>query len=195
MEAAFVIYELMWYAVFLFTLSHGWKRAGPVFFIPAILWGFLLEFSAQEIFSRYYYGSGFLFYLMNVPLCISLTWASLMYWGYFLAVEKLKLKSTLKIAIATALPLLLLDVLLFEPLAKIFGYWVWTPESVWFGSPIGNVVGWFFVIALYTLAYHLIVTNVREKWKQLAANLLVIIPNLIILMLILRAWIAIFGLL
>lgn len=195
METAFVAFELAWYAAFAATIYYGWKRVGAAFFVPAAIWGFLLEFSAQELFARYHYGGGFLVYVLNVPLCISLAWASLMYWGYYYATEKMRIGSTAKIALATALPLLAIDVLILEPLAKIFGYWTWTPESVWFGSPIGNIVGWFFVIVLFAGAYHLVEMRIKEGWKRLLANMLAIAPNLVVLMIILQLWLSIFGML
>jgi len=53
-----------------------------MFFLPAIVWGILIEFLTQEIYLHYHYGLGFLLNILNVPLNISLAWATLLYWGY-----------------------------------------------------------------------------------------------------------------
>lgn len=197
LKASFLAYETIWCALFLFSISHALKNFGKnktvAFFCPAILWGFLLEFATQEIFQRYYYGSGFLVYLLNVPVFISLAWGSQIYWGFFLAKEKLKLSGFFKISIAAALPLLLADALVFEPLAKTFGYWIWTPESVWFDSPIGNLYGWFWVIVLYLTAFQFVESKKTGFNGKFLLNILFIIPSLIALILLLKIWTFFFG--
>src|SRR3989344_65599 len=196
-DLAFAIYELLWLVIFAFALAHSARKYGKgwtaAFFAPALFWGFLLEFASQEIFARYHYGGGFLVYALNVPLCISLAWAALIYFGYVFASHDLKIKNPLKAGVVAAIPLAAMDFFLFEPLAKIFGYWVWTPESVWFGSPLGNVYGWFFVVVLYVAAF-VYLESVRGGWKKrLAFNFALILPRLMVLMALLQAWANLFG--
>ena len=188
----FLIFELVGIAAFILTSYHSSVRKGVwptlVFLLPAALWGFIIEFMTQEVFMRYHYGSEFMLYLLNVPLCIALYWAVLIYWGYKLAKGRLRLKNRAQVGLVTAIPLLAIDFLILEPLAKTFGYWVWTPETIWFGAPIGNFVGWFTVIFLYAVSYDFSVSRFKEPKKQLALNLALIIPSLTLLLVILKLW-------
>ena len=194
---AFVAYELLWFAIFGFALFHSVKRQGggktAAFFAPAVLWGFLIEFAAQEIFARYHYGGGFLFYVLNVPANISLAWAALIYFGFIFASKDIKIKNPLKAGVAAAVPLVMLDFFLFEPLAKIFGYWIWTPESVWFGSPIGNLYGWFFVVLLYVAGFSAVESKGFSWKKNIGIGFALIIPELVILVCLLMAWVVTLG--
>ena len=85
-QAIFVLNEVIWFSIFAFVLGFSVKKQGfkhsAVFFLPAVVWGLLLEYATQEVFHRYQYGDGFLVYVVNVPLCISLAWAALMYISY-----------------------------------------------------------------------------------------------------------------
>jgi len=87
-----------------------------------------------------------------------------------------------------------LDLFVFEPLAKIFGYWAWTHESIWFGSPVGNIIGGFLVIMLFIYSGELIIARIKGDMQQLAASFAAMTPNLIILIGVLKVWITLFGL-
>jgi uncharacterized membrane protein len=153
----------------------------------------LLEYATQEVFLRYHYGEGFLIYIVNVPLNISLAWTALMYISYWIITQKLQFKNSIKIAVAASVPLLLIDFLVIETTAKLFGFWVWTPESVWFGSPIGNIYGWFWVIVLYLSVYHFVNRRVAEWKKALLINLTAVGVRAIILVALLFVWDSAFG--
>lgn len=66
MQPIFVLYEAIWFSVFVFALGFSVKSQGfkqtVVFFLSALIWGLLLEYATQEVFHRYYYGGGFLVY-------------------------------------------------------------------------------------------------------------------------------------
>ncbi len=191
-QTIFVVNEVIWFSVFLFVLSFSVRRQGfkqsVVFFLPAVVWGLLLEYATQEIFHRYFYGSGFLIYVANVPLNISLAWAALMYISYTIITRKVKLKNSIAIAAIASVPLLLLDFFVLEPTAKIFGLWTWTPSSIWFGSPIGNVYGWFWVIVLYLSFYHFLCQKTSDWRKALPINLGLIVLRVVILIGLLQLW-------
>jgi len=197
LKLSFVLYELAWMAVFALVIHHAvtrWGRAKTAaFFVPAIFFGFLLEWATQEVFTRYHYGEGFLVYVFNVPLNISLAWAALLYFGYGLAKEKVGQAHPLKAAAVAGVALVAIDLLVFEPLAKTFGYWVWTPPGGWFDSPVGNVYGWFWVVVLYLGAFQWIE---QKKWdwkKKLAAGLLAIAPLTLALTALLKIYEAVLG--
>jgi uncharacterized membrane protein len=191
-QAIFVLNELIWFSVFALVLGFSVKKQGfkhsSVFFLPAILWGLLLEYATQEIFQRYRYGGGFLVYIANVPLNISLAWASLMFITYWLFTHKIKLKNSITVAVTASLPLLVLDFFILEPTAEIYGLWTWTPQSIWFGSPLGNVYGWFWVIVLYLSFYQFIVQKINNWEKALALNLGIITLRVLILIALLQVW-------
>ena len=132
-------------------------------------------------------------YVANVPLNISLAWAALMYISYWFVTQKLQLKNSMGIAVAASFPLLLFDVFVLEPTAKIFGFWVWTPQSVWFGSPLGNVYGWFWVIVLYLSFYHFLIEKIKDWRKTLALNLALIVLRVILLIGLLQIWKIVLG--
>ena len=179
------------------VLSFSVKKLGfkqsAVFFVPAVVWGLLLEYTTQEVFNRYHYGGGFLIYVGNVPLNISLAWASLMFISYWFITTKVHLKNSVVVAVAASIPLLLLDVFLLEPSAKVFGYWTWTPESLWFGSPIGNIYGWFWVIVLYLSFYHFLAMKTSDWRKALPLNLGLIVPRIVVLVALLQIYKVILG--
>jgi uncharacterized membrane protein len=191
-QAIFVLNEVIWFFVFAIVLGFSVKKIGLrrslVFFLPAVIWGLLLEYATQEVFHRYYYGSGFLVYIANVPLNISLAWAALMYISYWFVTKKVQLKNPLVVAVVASFPLLLLDFFVLEPSAKIFGYWTWTPPSIWFGSPIGNVYGWFWVIVLYLSFYNLLCEKINDWRKALPLNLGLIAVRIAILIALLQIW-------
>lgn len=98
------------------------------------------------------------------------------------------MKNSMAVAVAGSVPLFLLDTFVLEPTAKFFGFWVWTPQSIWFGSPIGNVYGWFWVIALYLSFYHYLRENTNDWRKALLLNLGLIILRVIIFIALLQIW-------
>ena len=197
LQPIFLLYEAIWFSIFLLTLIFSVKNQGfkqsAVFFLPAIVWGLLLEYATQEVFLRYHYGQGFQFYVVNVPLNIALAWASLMYISYWLISQKIGLKNFLAIAFGASIPLLLLDVFVLEPTAKVFGFWAWTPQGLWFGSPVGNIYGWFWVIVLYLSFYLFLNLKIRDWRKGLFINLGLISIRVVILIALLQIWKFIFG--
>ena len=196
-QLIFIIYELFWFIFFVFMLGYSVRKQGfkqsAVFFLPAVVWGLLLEYATQEVFHRYHYGGSFLVYVANVPLCISLAWAGLMYISYYFITQKLQLKNSIVVALAASVPLLLLDVFVLEPTAELFGFWVWTPLGMWFGSSLGNVYGWFWVIVLYLSFYQFLHWKTNDWRKALLINLGLIVVRVIILIALLQVYKMAFG--
>ncbi len=192
LQTVFLLNEAIWLFVFALTLvfSVRWQglRHSAVFFLPAVIWGLLLEYATQEVFQRYHYGDGFLIYIANVPLNISLAWASLMFITYWFFSQKVELKNSIAVAVAASVPLLILDFLVLEPSAKIYGLWTWTPPSLWFESPLGNVYGWFWVIVLYLSFYNFLTTKTSDWRKALSINLSLLLLRVVILIGLLELW-------
>lgn len=196
-ELSYVLFELPWYVLFVFAVLHAVKIWGnaktAVFFIPAVLWGILLEYANQEVFKSYHYGSGFLFYVLGEPLALGFAWAALIYFGYVFAARHWKIKEYWKVPVAASFPLLAFDFLVLEPLAKTFGYWVWTKPGFWFDAPLSNFYGWFWVVVLYLTVFQSI-TSKKWGWKEaLAVNLLAIPPLVGVLILLLKVYKAVAG--
>ena len=192
LQTVFLLNEAIWLFVFALTLvfSVRWQglRHSAVFFLPAVIWGLLLEYATQEVFQRYHYGDGFLIYIANVPLNISLAWASLMFITYWFFSQKVELKNSIAVAVAASVPLLIFDFLVLEPVAKIYGLWTWTPPSLWFESPLGNVYGWFWVIVLYLSFYNFLTTKTSDWRKALSINLSLLLLRVVILIGLLELW-------
>ena len=197
LQPILVLDEVIWFCIFVLVLGFSVKKQGfkqsAVFFLPAIVWGLLLEYATQEVFHRYYYGGGFLVYVANVPVFISLAWAALMYISYWLVTQKLHLKNSIAIAVAATGPLLLVDALILEPTAKFFGFWTWTPPGIWFGSSIGNLYGWFWVIVLYLSFFNFLRWKTNDWRKALLINLGLIVLRVVILIALLQVYKTAFG--
>lgn len=196
-QPIFVIYELFWFSFFVFMLGYSVRKQGfkqsAVFFLPAVVWGLLLEYATQDVFHRYHYSENFLVNVGNVPLCIALAWAGLMYISYYFVTQKLQLKNSIAVALTASIPLLLLDIFILEPTAELFGFWVWTPHGIWFGSSVGNVYGWFWVIVLYLSFYHFLRWKTNEWRKALMINLGLISIRVISLIALLQLYKIAFG--
>ncbi len=61
----------------------------------------------------------------------------------------------LQASILTGIFAVLYDLFL-DPVAVSLGIWVWSVEGQWFGVPIRNFVGWFFIASTVTLIYLLL---------------------------------------
>lgn len=92
-----------------------------------------------------------------------------------------------------SVPLLLVDILVLEPTAKWFGFWVWTPSGLWFGSPFGNLYGWFWVIVLYLSFYQFLNLRFKDQKKGLVLNLASLVIRIAILIVLLEIWKWVFG--
>jgi hypothetical protein len=50
-----------------------------LFFIPAVLWGFIVELTAMYLYDLYYYPSKYFLTLFDVPLSMAFGWATAAY--------------------------------------------------------------------------------------------------------------------
>ncbi len=174
-KLSFVLYELAWTAVFFAALIHGGNRWGigrtAAFFIPAVAFGWLLEWGFQTLYGGYHYGEGFLLYAANVPVSVALTWATLAYWGYWLVSVKLRIRHTLVAPALTALFMVVVDALHFEPMAYWFGYWSWTQPGPWFGASADNFLLWFLTPLMQLSVFQWADAKDWPAWKRLLLGL------------------------
>jgi hypothetical protein len=180
-----VIFELFLWVVFILALIDGFHRFGLknglLFFIPLIIYGWILEESAIAIFHRYAYTPGFLVKFLDAPFSIAVGWAAILYSGIIIA-EGLSL-SRFKTALFVALWGLSIDFSM-DALAVKFGYWTWFPPAdvilPYFNVPVSNFVGWFIILSCFTY-FHL---YGRDKWyRKIFLGFDALLPSLPLLLL------------
>ncbi|PIN98454.1 MAG: hypothetical protein COT90_04255 [Candidatus Diapherotrites archaeon CG10_big_fil_rev_8_21_14_0_10_31_34] len=183
------LFEVFWFITLILSFIHfskqtSWKDA-CVFFIPALIWGYSLEFFGIIIYKMYFYPTqNYILVLFNVPLTIAAGWATMLYLGYYLTTKLLHAKKNIKMDIETALISTSFDIILLEPLAFIYKLWIWTQNNLWFGAPLLNFIGWFFGISIFMATYGFTTNKVKDKNKQLTLMLILLIPAKIFLHLI-----------
>jgi len=161
------IFETFLWLVFILALVDGFRRygfkSGLIFFIPLIIYGWVLEESAIAIFHRYAYTPDFLITYLDAPFCIAAGWTAILYSGIVIA-ESLSL-SRFKAALFVALWGLSIDFSM-DAVAVRFGYWTWFPPAdvtlPYFNVPVSNFVGWFIILSCFTY-FHL---YGRDKWYR-----------------------------
>jgi uncharacterized membrane protein len=170
--------SLWMYAAFAFTLIHASKGMGfkgtTIFFSIALLSGFLSEYAGTAygwIYGSYYYQSLHPFFFGLVPLATPISWAIIIYACFTLTnmfyqgfggKEITRSKKNMSIAIGLLLLLSIIDGLIavnldmiLDPVAvspQVSG-WIWIGGGAYFGIPISNYVGWFFVTLVSTLLF------------------------------------------
>ncbi len=180
-----VIFELFLWFMFILALIDGFRRFGfkngLLFFIPLIIYGWILEESAIAIFRRYAYTPGFLIKLMDAPFCIAAGWAAILYSGIVIT-EGLRL-SRFKTALFVALWGLSIDFSM-DALAVRFGYWTWFPPTdvilPYFNVPVSNFIGWFIILSCFTY-FHLRGRN--KRYRKILMGFDAILPSLPLLLL------------
>jgi hypothetical protein len=179
-----IIFEVFLWFLFICALRDGFKRFGLknflLFFVPLIIYGWILEESAIAIFHRYAYTSGFLVTFLDAPFCIAAGWTAILYSAIVIA-ENLRL-SRFKTALFVALWGLGIDFSM-DALAVRFGYWTWFPPAdvilPYFHVPVSNFVGWFIILSCFTY-FHLMGRN--ERYRNLLMGFDAMLPSLPLLL-------------
>jgi hypothetical protein len=161
------IFETFLWLLFILALVDGFRRYGLkngfLFFIPAFVYGWLLEESAITIFQRYYYSPDFLLSYRDAPFSVAAGWATILYSGIVIS-EYLSL-SRFKTALFVALWGLCIDFSM-DALAVRFTYWTWTFREYsflpYFNVPVSNFIAWFICLFLFTY-FHLLGRNKRYR--------------------------------
>ena len=138
-----VVFEVAVGILYLATIHHAIKRHNGERLLVAcgivgtIMW--LQEYLAMNVLSsNLYHYNGFSTWLGDVPLAIVLSWIVVYYVSFTVSV---KTHSYLVGALAGST----VDLAL-EPLAFLWGLWIWRPDTysilTYWTAPIGNAFGW-----------------------------------------------------
>jgi hypothetical protein len=154
-----ILFETFLWLIFIVAIVDGFRRFGLknglIFFIPLVIYGWVLEESAIAIFHRYAYTPDFFVKYLDAPVSIAAGWTAILYSGIIIA-ESLHL-SKFKSALFVAFWGLSIDFSM-DALAVRFGYWTWFPPKdvnlPYFHVPVSNFVGWFIILSSFTF-FHL----------------------------------------
>ena len=158
----FITFELVAYALSALCFVHAFKKGtGNVLrLLAGIIFGVLLELATIRQLHAYSYGT-FPTMILDVPLCIGVSWGSILY-------------SAMEFSDASSLPWLarpILDGLLalnidlaMDAIAIRLGMWDWGRglDFQYFGVPYANFWAWFWVISSFSFGYRLLAR--RNDW-------------------------------
>ena len=102
--------------------------------------------------------------LVLVTIFVGIGWIANTYPAYHFSVyllnlyeefEKFNKKTALIISVTSGLFGVIYD-LFIDPVAVMLNVWEWSRSGPWFGVPIANFIGWFFIILSITAGYLLV---------------------------------------
>lgn len=143
-------------------------RRGLFFISLSFFIGLVAEIEGVKhgtVFGGQYVYKEMAFMIKGVPLIVPFYWAAFIYTGYSIVNSFLewmyKEKPSIKNNLLFLLPILIIldgDLvvaidLFMDPLEVRAGSWTWLNGGPYFGVPIGNFVGWFFVTILTTTIF------------------------------------------
>ncbi len=152
----FITFEIIAYALSALCFVHAFKNGtGNVLrLLAGILFGLLLELATIRQLNAYEYGI-FPVMVLDVPLCIGVSWGSILY-----SAMEFSDASTLLYFLRPALDgLLALNIdLAMDTIAIRLGMWDWGQglEFQYFGVPYANFWAWFWVISSFSFGYRLL---------------------------------------
>ena len=158
----FITFEIVAYSLSVLCFVHAFKKGtGNVLrLLAGIIFGVLLELATIRQLHAYSYGN-FPTMILDVPLCIGVSWGSILY-------------SAMEFSDASSLPWLarpILDGLLalnidlaMDAIAIRLGMWDWGRglNFQYFGVPYANFWAWFWVISSFSFGYRLLAH--RKDW-------------------------------
>lgn len=151
-----VLFEVLFILLFVLALIHGIRRYSAkrvllAFTIIAVM--VAVEENASMLLTRDYAYYGYYLWIGEFPVCIMLGWIAVAYLGFLIA-------SRVNNVVIGAAAAASVDLIL-EPVAYFFGLWVWhntVSVPLYFGSPIQNAAGWFFLTWIGVLILKKLVT-------------------------------------
>ena len=154
---AFIIFEITTYILFITCFINAWRKGFNFVteLFGALLFGLILEYINANSLADYHYGQ-FLVMIKNIPLCVGIGWAIIIYSSMLLS-DNLGFSLWTR-PVVDALLALNIDISMDIIAIRLgSGMWVWgwadqrlRWTSEWFGVPFGNFFGWFFVVLLYS---------------------------------------------
>ncbi|MFZ6028542.1 MAG: carotenoid biosynthesis protein [Chloroflexota bacterium] len=160
---------LVGYILFGLAACHAWldaprNRLQRILLLLTLLgFGTLIEYMGVSS-GGYTYPREPWINLGVVPLSVSLAWVGIIYSVLILA-ERLELPTPLRI-LATTLIAISLDWGM-DPVAVYIGAWKWHSGGSYFGVPVFNFVGWFFIPIAYLIAYGLAWNRTSQRPRLL----------------------------
>ncbi len=159
--------------MFIFAWLHGTQRYGfknmVIWF--AITWIVSVFFEGLSIttgfpFGHYYYREGLGPRIWNVPIFIMISYFAIVYTSWTVAHAVLgrfnkKIEGIYKVIvpITTALLMTMWDLVTDPQASTIGGIWVWGDGGNYFGVPISNFIGWFFVVYVFSQIFTLFISK------------------------------------
>lgn len=188
----FLIFEALGFFSFVIILireiiQRRIKRVFEIFSCAAF--GMILEIGNTYLAHTYSYSDIFLIKLFGVPLAIGLGWAVIIYCAMLLS-DQYNIPWPLR-PFFDALTAFILDISM-DVIAIRLGFWNWAIplNQEWYGVPFENLVGWIFVVFIFSFSIRFLRTlNI----KRIATKILIIL-NPIICYLWLIAALAVYSL-
>ncbi len=167
------IFELLSLPVFLLVLYEARQIYGreitSIFLWGSILWTATIEnmnviFGGYDYFAyaNYYsfggkliegYG-GFSTWILFVPLMVCIGWFILSFPVVVMTIRFFGEESSIWLKAAVGGIILVSYDVLFDPIAVVNEWWRWTvPAFHWHGVPLGNYMGWFFLLFFYAAVF------------------------------------------
>lgn len=168
----FLVFELGVGALALACFRHAWRAGWPhvASLLAGMSYGVLLEYAAIQTFHAYRYGQ-FLVMIGGVPLCIGLSWGTIIYTAMATS-DQFGLPWYLR-PIVDAMLALLID-LGMDAIAIRLGFWTWGAAGPWFGVPLGNFYAWFLVVSGFSLVLRLARRSALAGRRALLGDLAVV---------------------
>jgi uncharacterized membrane protein len=162
MPWTYVATELLAYVIGALFVAHSLRRGRFWILLSAVLYGAITEYLTVKTKTDYCYGQ---FMIMlppmswpvardwcavgpRIPLWGSVTWGVLIYGAMTLSASM-----TMPLVVRClfdALLVLTVDWIL-DPLATWLKFWVWETPGPWFGIPLDNFAGWFWLVFSFSL--------------------------------------------
>ena len=167
----FALTEICMYVLFILCLVHAFKQgvSHVSYLLGGLLFGLLLEYVNVISDMGYVYGQFTVMFgkaPLNIPLCIGVGWAIIMY-STRLFTDAFRLPLWTSVALDTVLAIsidLSMDAVAYR---LHMWHWNWTGTGLnpltadWFGIPFGNFFGWLMVVFFYSSFSRLL----ERAWK------------------------------
>ena len=197
MSWMFVAAEVLTYVLALgFLVQARWRHRLMIIF-TAFLYALIVEYITVRTRSDYCYGE---FMLMFPPMSWPVApdwcpvgarvpvWGSVM-WGVFIY-SAMTISSTMKGPLVArcmfdALLVLTIDWIM-DPLASWVKFWIWQTPGPWFGIPLDNYAGWFFLVFSFSLVNRTLREVVPRFVSGWMANALITVTTILLSILMLK---------
>jgi uncharacterized membrane protein len=180
MSWMFVATEVFGYVLAALFFVQARRRQRLPILVTAFFYGLLTEYITVRTRTDYCYGE---FMVMvppmwwpvpsdwcpvgpRVPLWGSLTWGFLIYGAMTLSAD-LAMPTVVR-SLFDGLLVMTIDWIL-DPLASWLKFWIWQSPGPWFGIPLDNFAGWFFMVFSFSLAnrtLRVIVPRLASGWTE-----------------------------